>query len=125
MRRILLVVTLAALMAGMVVASALPAFADPNHVRGHHTDETSGEDCSILTCQETFTNSSGGGKQGGGGGGRQTLTLTTHPLVPSVTIDETTQGGNSVDGGGRCTRHFDTSNSSNDTAEGVGSRECV
>ncbi len=61
MRRIGMLVTAVALMAAMLVATAMPAFADKGGVRGHCTQEGS------LVVEETCAGGSGG--PGGGDGG--------------------------------------------------------
>jgi hypothetical protein len=85
MRRIVLVLSAAALMAAMVVASALPAFADPGGIPGHCKPADSG----LQTC------AGGSGKQGGGGGG---LTTDVSPTFPGAFTFTT--GGSGEQGGG-------------------------
>ena len=66
MRRILMVLSVATLMAAMMVTSAMPAFANhgERHGFGGQSKITS---CSQLTCE--WEHGGGGGDQGVGGGG--------------------------------------------------------
>lgn len=112
MRRILLVLPAAALMAAMVVASAVPAFADAGGQRGHLTTFGSGGcDFTVQTCTSGFTRSGGSGGPGGGHGGRTTFTSTEGPGVDTLT--QSSQGGFGRQsglphgGGGNCTATFD------------------
>ena len=85
MRRILLVLSVAALMAAMVVATAVPALAKPLNC-----NSPTGE---YLQC------AGGSGKQGGGGGGRDAGSYDRTILVSSGGGGADNQGGG---GGGRC-----------------------
>jgi hypothetical protein len=112
MRRILLVLSVAALMAAMMLAMAVPAFADPEGVRGHHT--TSGNlwegcDWSQEPCSGSWFDAGGSGSQGGGGGGLETGDQAIdgtirEPAENSFSIQN--RGGNSDSGGGYCTTDY-------------------
>ena len=82
MRRILLVLSAAALIAAMMVAMAMPAFA------GGTCNAPAGE---FIQC------AGGGGERGGGGGGRGADDLQTGAVVQSGGFGE--KGGG---GGSRC-----------------------
>jgi hypothetical protein len=97
-RRILLLLSVAALMAAMLVASALPAFADRGGVRGHHTEEFAGPDCEEMTDCKVTTTDAGGDRFGGG---RNTTTVTFEDQRATF-VDTDTQGGSRVAGGGNC-----------------------
>ena len=73
MRRLLLVLTVALVMAAMVVVTAAPAFADKGE-RGH-----------LFNCSEVLCGSAGGGGTGGEGA---SFTITTPPSDPSDSIPE-------------------------------------
>jgi len=68
MRRLLLVLTVALVMAAMVVVTAAPAFADK------------GEGGHLFDCSEVLCGSAGGGGTGGEGA---TFTITTPPSDPA------------------------------------------
>ena len=103
MRRILLVLSVAALMAAMMVASALPAFADRGGVRGHHTEDFAGPDCEEMTDCKVTTTDAGGDRFGGG---RNTTTVTVKDQQ-ATSVDTDTQGGSRFAGGGNCSGHTD------------------
>ena len=119
MKRVVMLLTVVGVMAAMVMASALPAFADKGQ-KGHTTSESSGGDCVTTTCQTTTTHS--GRYESGHGGGRITQTNTTNHSQELRTEDVSTQGGGKGRGGGNCTEHVDHSNSDNNTSGGSGSR---
>jgi hypothetical protein len=88
MRRILMVLSVAALMAAIMVTSAMPAFANhgERHGFGGQSKVTS---CSKLTCEW---------ERGGGGAGLDFI----HPCEPAFKdcITRTGGGGGVVGGGG-------------------------
>jgi hypothetical protein len=95
LRRLLLVLSVMTAMAAMVVAMAVPAFADPGGVPGH---------CKEVAGPLFLERCSGGsGAQGGGGGGQTTTTV----FAP-VTITTGGSGGQGGGGGGRnCVNFLD------------------
>jgi uncharacterized membrane protein len=96
MRRILFVLSVALVMAAMMVVTAVPAFADPGGKRGHTTvDPETGE--------YTFAGGSGGGNGSGSGGqgGRYTINTDKYTIVGGYG----TRGGG---GGGQCEIDFST-----------------
>ena len=116
MKRVMRLLAVVGVMAAMVVASALPAFADKG-LKGHTTSETSGGDCETTTCQLTTTHS--GRFEGGHGGGRYTESRAINRSQELETRDVSTQGGGKGIGGGNCTEHVDPNNT---TSGGNGSR---
>ena len=118
-KRVMSLLAVVGVMAAMVVASAVPAFADKGQ-RGHTTHESSGGDCETTTCQDTTTHS--GPYEGGHGGGRSTGSRTINNLQGLVTVDRSTQGGGKGIGGGNCTEHVDYGDPNNNTSGGSGSR---
>ena len=106
MRRILMLLTVALVMAATMVASAVPAFADKGG-GGHTTFSTNGGDCVTTACQLSVTDT--GKRHGGQGGGRSTYTVTADfGSDPPVLEEElSTQGGGKGTGGGNCTVSFD------------------
>ena len=119
MKRVMMFLTVVGVMAAMVVASALPAFADKG-LKGHTTSESSGGDCETTTCQDTLTHS--GRYESGHGGGRYTGTRTINSSQGLETVDVSTQGGGKGKGGGNCTDHVDYRDPNNNTSGGSGSR---
>jgi hypothetical protein len=112
MKRILMVLAAAALMVAMVVASALPAFADKGGIRGHTKQETSGACTTRDDCQITTTIAGGGPH--GNLSGRITSTKTFGTQGPQTHSYET-QGGSRYLGGGNCSEQ-------NNTISGSGNR---
>jgi hypothetical protein len=102
MRRIFLVLSAGLVMVALVVATAVPAFADRG-IKGHATQ--TGECESGLQCDETFTFAGREGSNVPGGGGRQSITFDSDvfdPIDPRFEISGTTQGGGPEIGGGNC-----------------------
>ena len=100
LRRILLVLSAGMVMVALVVATAVPVFADRG-IKGHATQ--TGECESGLQCDETFTFA---GKDAvPGGSGRQSTTFNSDvfdPIDPRFEISGTSQGGGPETGGGNC-----------------------
>ena len=97
MKRILMVLSIAALMAAMVVATAMPAFADKGGVPGHCTQE--GNFLVIETCAGGGPSSDGPG----GGGGRETTFSIVVPLEfggGTIPLSGCATGGSGGPGGG-------------------------
>src|SRR5829696_2754235 len=105
MRRILLVLSVAALMAAMVLAMAIPAFADPE-VQGHITDNLEGCETLLDPCTITHTSA---GKEGNlmGGPGYYNNEIFTDPNALGTTDpvfrSSSETSGHTEDGGGRRT----------------------
>ena len=105
MRRILLVLSVAALMAAMVLAMAVPAFADPE-VQGHITDNLEGCETLLDPCTITHTSA---GKEGNvvGGPGNFKNEVFTDPSARGTTDPifggSSSSSGHTEDGGGRRT----------------------
>ena len=93
MRRILMVLTAAALMASMVMASALPAFADKGGVPGHCKEE--GTFLVVETCAGGGPSSEG---PGGGGGREADFSIVFGPI--EIPLGSCTTGGSGGPGGG-------------------------
>jgi hypothetical protein len=90
----------ALVMAAMVVASGMPAFADPGKNPGHYTTSTSCDPIT-LACSTQSTGSGNIGSPGsgdGGGGGHYSSTSTTDNS--SSTLTNSQQGGRGGPGGG-------------------------
>jgi len=119
MKRVMRLLAVVGVMAAMVVASALPAFADKGQ-KGHTTGASSGGDCVTTTCQRTSTHS--GPYEGGHGGGRGTGIYTINTSQGLETLDISNQGGGKGIGGGNCTEHYDSADPNNNTSGGNGSR---
>ena len=102
MRRILLVLAVAAVMALMVVASASLALADPGGQRGHQGTLPDG----------STTQSGGDGQKGGGGGGRETNNF-SGDCDSGCTFESTESGktGNDENKPGRISRTTTVDNS--------------
>src|SRR5215208_2497622 len=111
MRRILLVLTAAALLATMVMATAVPAFADPD-LQGHETRDLS-EGCSTGDACTVDVTRSGRFANNEGGPGRFTIEEFTDQdalFTPDPYFSESiTRSGHTEDGGGRNTTDFSTS----------------
>ena len=111
MKRMLLVLAVAALTGVMLFGLATPAFADKGGVRGHRTFEQSGTCDGTGTCSNTFSRSGRTGNNAGGPGrsaGTNTVDSTALGTDDTfVTVDETSSGRNHAGGGGRC--HLDFS----------------
>jgi hypothetical protein len=119
--------SVAALLAAMVLAMAVPAFADPG-LQGH---ETRTGDFAFVNCDPFVQPCTGemtfAGKDAGGqfeGGGRRETDITSDftgwpssPPLTDVTADS--QGGGPSTGGGNCTT---TSDGHTQSTDGVGPR---
>ena len=99
-KRILLLLAVAALVAAMMVTSAFPALADPGGVPGHCTEE------GILQVTERCA---GGGPEedgGGGGGITETTSFFGFPIEEQSTGGGSNFRGTEEGGGGQCTAFF-------------------
>lgn len=110
MRRIIMVLTVALVMAAIMAATALTALADKGGVRGHHTFEQSGTCDGTGSCSNTFSNSGPNGNDLGGPGRSAGTNTVNWPALGTsdtfVTVDETSSGRNPAGGGGRCHVNF-------------------
>ena len=107
MRRIFSVLIVMAMMVAMMVASAMPAFADKGG-RGHTSFSDNGGDCVTEACQFRTTET-GKRTEGEEWAGRysstHTLDYSSDPWVGEEEIS--TQGGGKGIGGGNCTDTYD------------------
>src|SRR3954453_16030977 len=115
MRRIVLLLSVAALMAAMLVASAMPAFAAvKTKATGFNCDQNSG--CT----SGTITKVGGSGSKGGGSGGKSTT-----DVMMDGSGSGSSQGGGKGTGGGNCrfttTSDLETITSKEGKAAGVSS----
>src|SRR5215212_1245467 len=108
MRRILLVLTAAALLATMVLATAVPAFADPE-VQGHYTQDY---DCGSSLSDPCYITQTSAGKTGNVdfGPGNFKNEVFTDPSALGTTDPvfggSSSSSGHTADGGGRRTTEF-------------------
>jgi len=100
MKRIITVLAVMGLMAAMVAASAMPAFAA---VKGTYVDGGCDGPKTGVYCS-TETSVGGSGEKGGGSGGKSTLDRSTDFNPPASDFyDGSSQGGGKGTGGGNCT----------------------
>ena len=101
MRRILLVLSTGLVMVALVMATAMPVFADRG-IQGHVSQ--TGECENIRNCDVTVTFAGKGGAEDPGGGRRRTADITTDLNDPNPLNQRsfTTQGGGPAQGGGNC-----------------------
>ena len=98
MKRIITVLAVMGLMAAMVAASAMPAFAAVKETFDGGCDFESG------ICSTTETKVGGSGEKGGGSGGKSTFDRTLDWNRPaSDSFSTSIQGGGKGTGGGNCT----------------------
>ena len=108
MRRILLVLTVAVVMAAMMLATAVPALADKGG-GGHFGVKTNPEGCDQFydpVCESTITDSGGSGGPDGGGGGHFSNYWIRDRAERVDYAKESYSGGHGGPGGGgggRCT----------------------
>src|SRR5215207_644421 len=110
MKRLLMVLSWAAIMAAVMLASAMPAFADKGGVKGHQTTDLSGDCVTFKTSCTIDRTSSGkeGNLEGGPGHATDQSFINPGALGTSDTLlsEETTSSGHTADGGGRRTFEF-------------------
>ena len=124
MKRIISVLAAMGLMAAMLAASAMPAFAA---VKVTQTGNL--PDCFTFNgavCSGTITTVGGSGEKGGGSGGKSTVDITQNkavdPAERSSSLSGSSQGGGKDTGGGNCTKTFDSETDPAFSTGGNGSR---
>ncbi len=124
MKRIISVLAVMGLMAAMMVAMAMPAFAAVKVTQTGNLNE-----CFTLNgavCSGTITTVGGSGSKGGGSGGKSTVDITQNnavdPAERTFSASGSSQGGGKGTGGGNCSFTFDSQNDPAFSPSGNGSR---
>ena len=123
MKRIITVLAAMALMAAMLVAMAMPAFADKGG--GHYTKTpTNDGDCRTSECQFSYTNAEGSSQPGVNGRQSGDGATLSNGDTYYYSAEGTQTGGGKGIGGGNCTFTYDlqSGEETTETTGGNGSR---